>query len=310
MDANHDGHIPVLLEPIVELMDPAPGQVWLDCTSGRGGHAAALIPQIGPGGTWIGLDLDESNLSYCQQRLEPIAQAADVTLKLVHESFAGARHVLEGLGIGRVDRLLADLGFASNQVDDAQRGLSFKKEGPLDMRLDPSAPTTAADLVNTLPERELADLIYRFGEERLSRRIARRIVEMRAVEPIETTARLAEACRKAYGPRGRSAAGRRIDPATRTFQAMRIAVNGEIDALDRLLGQLVGLLADEGLVGIISFHSLEDRPVKQAFLEAEKQGWAKRITRKPVIAKEGEQARNSRSRSAKLRILQRVGSNL
>lgn len=304
MDAENVGHIPVLAEPITRLLSPVPGEVVLDCTAGRGGHAALLIPRLGPGGVYVAVDLDKDNLSFAQARCGPIAEEAGVALHVVHGSFAGARSVLGGLELNHADVVLADLGFASNQVDDPERGLSFRQDGPLDMRLDPTGAVTAEALVNTLPERELADVIFRFGEERLSRRIARKIVEERARKPISSTLGLADICRRAYGPKGR---GSRIDPATRTFQALRIAVNGELDALDRLLGQLPALLADGGRAGIISFHSLEDRPVKRAFLQAQQDGWAERLTRKPVVADDAEVAVNPRSRSAKLRAIRRLG---
>ena len=300
------GHLPVLAGPVAELLQPQPGGLFLDCTAGRGGHAAMLIPMLGPGGTYVALDLDAGNLAYSADRCGPIAAEHGVALHTVQSSFTEARGVLDSLQLGRVNGLLADLGFASNQVDDPARGMSFKRDGPLDMRLDPAGHLTAEQLVNTLDERELADVIYRFGDERLSRRIARKIVEQRATEPISTTLRLAEICRQAYGPKHR---GSRIDPATRTFQALRIAVNGELDALDRLLGQLPDLLADEGLAGIISFHSLEDRPVKQAFLKAQQDGWAQRETRKPVVADEIERDSNPRSRSAKFRVIRRLGGD-
>ena len=299
------GHIPVLLNEVLSLLDldeAQPGVVFLDCTLGRGGHASHIIPRIGPGGIYVGLDLDGGNLAYAGERLKPIAEQHDVTLHLVNETFAGARNVLESLGIASVDRVLADLGFASNQVDDPERGLSFKHNGPLDMRLDPNGPTTAADLVNRMSEKELADVIYLYGEERLSRRIARKIVQRRADTPISTTLELAEVCRHAYGPKG----SKRIDPATRTFQALRIAVNGELDALEALLNRLPGLMSDDGLCGIISFHSLEDRLVKRAMLEADQAGVMKRVTRKPVTATDQEQQNNTRSRSAKLRVARKA----
>jgi len=303
--ANDDpGHIPVLLNEILGFLDldrDRPGVGVLDCTLGRGGHAAHIIPRIGPGGHYVGVDLDPGNLEYAKARLEPIAEAAGVTLHLANQSFAAGEQVMRDAEITSFDAVLADLGFASNQVDDPDRGLSFKHEGPLDMRLDPNGPTTAADLVNRLGETELADIIFRFGDERLSRRIARKIVQARGDQPISTTSELAEICRRAYGPRGKS----RIDPATRTFQALRIAVNGELEALEMLLKRLPGMLADDGLVGIISFHSLEDRLVKRAFLEAQQQGKLARVTRKPVTASEQEQAQNTRSRSAKLRVARR-----
>ncbi|MFI4861642.1 MAG: 16S rRNA (cytosine(1402)-N(4))-methyltransferase RsmH [Phycisphaerales bacterium JB063] len=301
--ADDVGHVPVLPGPVLELLAPKPGGVFVDCTTGRGGHASLVIPHLGPGGTYLAFDLDPGNLAYARQRCEPIAQAHGVTLHTAQENFAGLRPAMDRLGVERADALLADLGFASNQVDDAARGLSFKQDGPLDMRLDPSGPVTAEQLVNTLPERELADLIYRLGEERLSRRIARKIVAQREIEPISRTLGLAKICRSAYGHQPR---GVRIDPATRTFQALRIAVNGELDALDRLLGQLAGVLASGGRAGLISFHSLEDRPVKRAFLQAQQDGWAKRLTRKPVVADVSEQTHNPRSRSAKFRVIERL----
>lgn len=303
------GHAPVLLNEVLHFLDlerDRPGLRVLDCTLGRGGHAAHIIPRIGPGGHYVGLDLDPGNIGYSEDRLMPIAKRAGVQLHLRQTSFAAAAGVLDSLlGIDAFDAVLADLGFASNQVDDPARGLSFKQDGPLDMRLDPAGPTTAADLVNRLSEKDLANVIYRFGEERLSRRIARKIVQAREDRPISSTTELAELCRRAYGPRNTG----RIDPATRTFQALRIAVNGELDALDTLLRRLPGIVAGEGRVGIISFHSLEDRPVKRAFLEAEQNGVFERVTRKPITASPQEQADNPRSRSAKLRVARRLRPN-
>lgn len=308
MDANEAGHIPVLLNEVLSLLEldrDRPGTSLLDCTLGRGGHAWHIIPHLGPGGTYIGLDLDGGNLAYAKERLKPIAEQSGVTLHLANQSFAAMQGVLRELSTPSVDVVLADLGFASNQVDDPQRGLSFKHDGPLDMRLDPNGPTTAAELVNRLDEKELADVIYLYGEERLSRRIARKIVQARGDRPISTTFELAEICRRAYGPRS----GQRIDPATRTFQALRIAVNGELEALETLLRRLPGVLADDGAVGIISFHSLEDRLVKRAMLDWDQQGIAKRVTRKPVTATDQEQSDNPRSRSAKLRVAKRLSNN-
>lgn len=309
-------HIPVLPDDVLATLAPQPGEVFLDATLGRGGHAALLLPQLGPGGMYIGLDLDPGNAAYARERLEPLAAEAGVRLAVIHRSFAGARQVLAELGIAHVDGVLADLGFASNQVDDPQRGLSFMADGPLDMRLDPTSPLTAATLLATLGEKELADLIFNFGEERFSRRIARKIVEARARSPIESTGQLAELIRQAYGP---AASGRsRIHPATRTFQALRIAVNGELDALDQLLSDLPALLAPGGRAALISFHSLEDRPVKQAFgrWTQPDPDWPafsppppppmKRLTGKPRVASDAEIARNPRARSAKLRAVQRV----
>jgi 16S rRNA (cytosine1402-N4)-methyltransferase len=331
----------VLAVEVVELLDPQPGSVVLDCTAGRGGHGALLIPRLGPGGRYIGLDVDPGNVAYSLERLGPIAKEAGVELEIEHANFRDARWVLERRGLLGVDGVLADLGFASNQMDDPGRGLSFSGDGPLDMRMDTGATVTAERLVNTLPEGELADLIYEFGEERLSRRIARKIVEQRQREPITTTSGLAELVRRAY-PRPRSSAaarskgsgksrgrGRRIDPATRTFMALRIAVNDELGALDSLLADLPGLLkAGElepgglkpgapntgepypgagGRAAIISFHSLEDRRVKRAFAGLGLGAGFEVLTRKPVTASEEESRENPRSRSAKMRGIQRTG---
>lgn len=301
------GHVPVLLNEVLEFLDlqrDRPGLRVLDCTLGRGGHASNIISKIGPGGTYLGMDLDPANIAYARERLTAIAEESKVSLHTANLSFAAAQQAMREAEIEAADIVLADLGFASNQVDDPGRGLSFKQDGPLDMRLDPNGPTTASDLVNRLGETELADIIFRFGDERLSRRIARKIVQERATGPILTTLGLAEICRRAYGPR----ANARIDPATRTFQALRIAVNGELEALDTLLKRLPGLVAEDGLVGIISFHSLEDRLVKRAFQDAEQEGTFKRVTRKPVTATKEEEHQNPRSRSAKLRVAKRESS--
>ena len=291
-------HVPVLLDAVVELLEPRPGGVVVDATLGRGGHARAMLPAMGPGGTLVGLDRDPGQLAAAGEGLEEAAKRHDVTLERVHADFADTRNVLDRMDL-QADRVLADLGFASNQVDDAQRGLSFQREGPLDMRLDPTRGPTAAELVAKLGEKELADLLYELGEERLSRRIARKIVERRATEPIQSTRQLASLVRTAYGSHGR---GQRIDPATRTFQALRIAVNDELASLDRLLRDLPAMVSPQARVGVISFHSLEDRRVKRAFAEWEQRGRGKRVTRKPVTADAAESRDNPRSRSAKLRV--------
>ena len=195
-DDGHPGHLPVLLAQALEQLDPKPGQTILDATLGRGGHAASIIPLLGPNGTYIGLDTDPNNAAYAKDRLALIAEQAGVALHVRHANFREALDLLPTFQTQGVDGLLADLGFASNQMDDPKRGLAFKDDGPLDMRLDPNHSVTAEHLVNTLPERELADMIYEFGEERLSRRIARKIVETRGREPITTTSGLAELVRR------------------------------------------------------------------------------------------------------------------
>lgn len=294
------GHIPVLLDQIVELLALKPGAVVLDCTLGRGGHAEQLIKAIVPGGRYVGLDLDEVNLAYARERLSEAGVEEGVFCG-VKSNFANARAVLDGLGIQKVDGLLADLGFASNQVDDAGRGLSFKGDGPLDMRLDVGGGTRAEELVNGMDEGELCRVIRDYGEDRLAEKIARKIVEMRALRPIKRTGELAKICAGVYAAAG---CRDRIDPATRTFQALRIAVNDELGSLEQLLEGLDGLMAPGGRAAIISFHSLEDRLVKGAFKAAVKGKRAKAVTRKPAVACEAERAVNPRSRSAKCRVVE------
>jgi 16S rRNA (cytosine1402-N4)-methyltransferase len=221
---------------------------------------------------------------------------------LVQASFDQIDSVLSDLKITTADGVLADLGISSDQLDDPARGLTFQHDGPLDMRMDTASGASAADLVARLSERELADLIYEYGEERYSRRIAKRIVESRRDEPIRTTGQLAELVRKCV-PREKRSHGKGIDPATRTFQALRIAVNDELAALDALLAKLPRLVRPGGRVGIISFHSLEDRRVKQAFRDADV--WQV-LTKKPVQAGDEELRNNPRSRSAKLRVAIRI----
>lgn len=285
-------HVPVLADETLRLLDPRPGQLFVDCTLGGGGHALLLAERLGPSGRLIGLDQDSAMLARARARLA--ALAAPPRLDLIEANFSSLRAVLDGLKLDRVDGLLADLGFASDQMADPARGFSFQGDGPLDMRLSPEAGETAADLIARLSERELADLFYHLGEERFSRRVARRIVERRGEAAIATTGQLAELVRRCV-PRAK---GQKIDPATRVFQALRIAVNDELGALDRLLAALPLVLKPGGRAAIISFHSLEDRRVKQAFRA--KETWDA-LTKKPVEASDEEAAANPRARSAKLR---------
>ena len=283
-------HVPVLPAETIDRLDPRPGEVWVDCTLGAAGHARAIADRIGETGRLIGLDQDPGMIDRARPRL------AGVPATLVHANFDQLPEVLENLGLTAVDGVFADLGFASDQVDDPARGLSFRSDGPLDMRLDPATGQTAADLVNTLSEAALADVFFEYGEERKSRRVARRIVERRTDRPFETTADLADVVRRSVPRSGN------IDPATRVFQALRIAVNDELGALDRLLAALPKLVREGGRAGIISFHSLEDRRVKYAFRSV---GWEPK-TKKPVEATDAETAANPRARSAKLRVAVRT----
>lgn len=285
-------HVAVLPGEVLALLAPAPGQIAVDATVGAGGHARLLAGRVGTAGRLIGLDQDAGMIELARPRLA----ATGTPLTLVHANFEQLRRVLDELGVTAVDMVLADLGFASDQVETPERGLSFQQEGPLDMRLDPTAGEPAAALLNRLSERDLADLFWEFGEERFSRRIARKIVETRQRARLETTTELAELIRRCVPrPRGRRYT---LDPATRVFQALRIAVNDELGALDRLLQTLPACLNPGGRAAIISFHSLEDRLVKRAFRDRSR--WQV-LTRKPVQATEEEVRNNPRSRSAKLR---------
>jgi 16S rRNA (cytosine1402-N4)-methyltransferase len=286
-------HIAVMPEEVLHGLALAPGQVVVDVTVGAGGHTRLLANRVGLTGRVVGLDRDAGML----ERAEAHLRGMPVTL--VHANFDRLRAVLDRLGISTVDAILADLGVCSDQLDDPARGLSFQQPGPLDMRLEPSEGASARDLLYRLNERELADIFWKYGEERFSRRIARRIVESRRREPLETTDQFAELVRRCV-PRSKS---QKIDPATRTFQALRIAVNDELGALERLLNQLPGCVRERGRVALISFHSLEDRLVKHALRD--RSIWQE-LTRKPVQAGEDEVSRNPRARSAKLRCAQRT----
>jgi 16S rRNA (cytosine1402-N4)-methyltransferase len=284
-------HQSVLPAECLRLLDPQPGETWVDATCGGGGHSRLIADAIGPTGRLIALDQDETMLALAAPKLAGLP----VTMRTAN--FDQLPAVLEELGIARVNGVIADLGFSSDQLDDPTRGLSFRTDGPLDMRLDKTAGETAADLVNRLDETSLANVIYEYGEERLSRRIAKRMVERRAKKRFETTAELADAVRSCVPRTGG------IDPATRTFQALRIAVNDELGSLDRLLAALPAMVAPGGRAGIISFHSLEDRRVKTAFRN--KDVWVP-LTKKPVEAGDAEVAANPRARSAKLRVAKRT----
>jgi 16S rRNA (cytosine1402-N4)-methyltransferase len=304
------GHVPVLVAECLDLLDPKPGETVVDLTAGRGGHAVEFARRLQGSERLILVDVDPGNLAFASERIAREFGSAPVA---VSGSFARVDELLAGKAIS-ADVVLADLGFSSTQMDDPARGLSFSADGPLDMRLDPRGPVTAADLVASLPEAELARIIHEFGEEPLARRIARKCVETRGNEPITSTARLARLVREAYGPRARSS---RLHPATRTFMALRIAVNDELGALRTLLqaieraaerlarpdGGGSAWLRPGARVGIISFHSLEDRLVKRAFADMSRRGLVTPVTRKPTVPTEQEAAANPRSRSAKLRVV-------
>jgi 16S rRNA (cytosine1402-N4)-methyltransferase len=300
------GHDPVLMRETLEALDIRPGDTVVDCTLGRGGHARAIAERLGPDGLLIGTDVDPRNLEFVQERLRD----APSRVRLFHANFAELPDVLKEVGIPHVDAILADLGLSTNQLFDPHYGLSFAQPMPLDMRIDPRIRGTAANLVNTMRENDLANVLYELAQERYSRRIARKIAEARRFAPINTTDRLAELVRSAIPKRG--GAPEKIDPATRTFLALRIAVNREVENLAALLEQAPRALRPPtasrgGRLGVISFQSTEDRSVKQAFRSAEQTGLLKVLTRKPLSPADDELASNPRSRSAKLRVAERIG---
>jgi 16S rRNA (cytosine1402-N4)-methyltransferase len=296
------GHVSVLLKEAIEFLAVKSGGAYIDATVGLGGHSFELARRLGPRGRLIGLDKDPKALAIARERLQPPAGMENnwPVVELINASFA---RVAEFVGGSEADGILADLGLSSLQLADAARGFSFQAEGALDMRMDPGAPMTAEQAVNQLSERELADLIYEFGEERRSRRIARAIVRSR---PVRTSKQLAEVVADAAGPMKPG----RIHPATRTFQALRIFVNRELDDLRALLSSAPGVLRQGGRLVIISFHSLEDRIVKDAFRDGAQASCYRLVTKKPVTAGEEEVERNPRSRSAKLRAVEKVVGNV
>lgn len=292
-------HVPVLLEHVMEVLSPRPAQVIVDCTLGLGGHAGALLERIRPDGRLIGIDFDPANIAAARQRLERIGGRFD----LFHSNFAALPAVLAKAGVegGRVDAVLADLGVASTQIDDPARGFSYRRPGPLDMRMDPSRGQPASALVNRMSEGELAAALLEYGDETDAPKIASLIVERRAINPITTTEDLMAIVCEARDFTVARGAGAKLHPAARTFQALRILVNRELANLDRLLSVLPDVLERGGIAAVISFHSGEDRRVKGAFRDGLRDGTYSAVSGEPVIADEVEQKDNSRSRSAKLR---------
>jgi 16S rRNA (cytosine1402-N4)-methyltransferase len=301
-------HQPVLYHEIIHALQPQNKGHYVDGTVGAGGHANGILEACAPDGRLLGLDLDPQALALARETLAPYGER----VRLIQASYDSLEKVLREIGWGAVDGILLDLGLSSMQLDTPERGFSFQHDAPLDMRFDPTSPTTAADLVNSLPGDELADLIYRFGEERASRRIAQAIVKAR---PLRTTRQLAAVIESVLPRRGR------VHPATRTFQALRIAVNLELERVENVLPQAIAALRSGGRLAIISFHSLEDRIVKEYFrreskdlvnppyeriYEVEKKATLKEINRKVIIPGEAEVESNPRARSAKLRIAEKL----
>ncbi len=302
-------HISVLYKDIIAALRPKRSGKYVDATVGAGGHAWGLLDSSSPDGQLLGLDLDPRALELANQRLASFSGR----FTLLHSSYTSLLQSLQRLGWDHVDGIVIDLGVSSMQIDSPERGFSFLKDGPLDMRFDPSQQTSASDLVNTLPEADLADILWKYGDERLSRRIARAIVANR---PFRTTLELAGCIEKSIGK-----SSGKIHPATRSFQALRIAVNGELDSLEEFLPQAIEALAPEGRLAVISFHSLEDRIVKQFFRKESSdcicppeqlvctcghKASIKEITRHPIKADEEEKENNPRARSARLRIAEKL----
>jgi len=298
MNLPPSGHDPVLLREVIELLRPSPGQTIVDCTLGRAGHASAIAEHLGSAGTLIGLDADPRNLAFAKAQLE----SAPCRVRLFHANFSELALVMRACEIAQAQGLLADLGLSTNQLFDADYGLSFASDGPLDMRIDPRDARTAAHYVNTMREEDLADVLYNLAQERYSRRIARKIAEARRISPINSTGRLADLVRSVLPRRHDD----KIDPATRTFLALRMLVNREIENTESLLKQIPAQLTVGGRAAIISFQSTEDRLVKQAFRMAEQNEILKVLTKKPLVPTDEELDKNPRSRSAKLRGAERI----
>jgi len=289
-------HEPVMVPEVLALLEPSRGGLFVDCTVGLGGHSRALL-EAGAGRV-LGLDRDLSALAIARETLAGFSDR----IELVHADYRELDRVLDERGIERVAGTLADLGVSSMQLDGEGRGFSFRRDEPLDMRMDQSRGPSVADLLRDVPEGELADVIFQFGEERHSRRVARAIVSARREAPIETTGRLAAVVRRALPYKGHQ----RIDPSTRTFQALRIWVNRELDGLDAFLANATRRLLANARLAVITFHSLEDRVVKHTFRALEKTGDGLRIlTKRPLAPADEEVARNPRARSAKLRAIER-----
>ena len=286
-------HTPVMLNESLEYLNIKPGDRVVDCTIGEGGHSVEILKRIGEKGLLIGIDKDEDALKRAKERLSLIRN----NFILIHGTFADLTEILKNLNVKQVNGIIADLGISSLQLYKAERGFSFMKDGPLDMRMNQSTDITASTLVNSLTESELADVIYYYGEEHLARRIAKAIVVYRKKKRIETTSELAHIVESVYKRRGR------INPATKTFQALRIAVNNELKDLEKFLKEAPLFLNKGGRIVVISYHSLEDRIVKRAFIN---NPVLKRVNKKVIIPGRDEVKANPRARSAKMRVAEKL----
>jgi len=294
-------HIPVMLGEVIDYLKLAPGQIIVDATLGTGGHAQEILKRITPAGRLIGIDRDMDSLDICRQRLSEFKDS----FELVHANFVDLDQVLQKLGIEKIDGIIFDLGISTYQLKNAERGFSFQEEGPLDMRLDKSSYISAYDLVNSLNENEISHMLWNFGQERWHSRIARLLVQERKNQPISTTKQLADLVIRAIPYKYRKSYYR-IHPATRTFQAVRIAVNRELEILESAIKKAIAILKKQARICVISFHSLEDRVIKHTFRALKSQGLIEIITAKPLTPSQGEIQANPSSRSSKFRVAQRI----
>ena len=299
-NAEETVHRPVLFKEVLEILDPKPGGTYVDGTLGGGGHSLAIADRVGLGGRVISIDRDAAALDRVQERLKRESEPNRGEVRMAQANYADFDQVLDLLKISAADGYLLDLGLSSDQLADRSRGFSFNADGDLDLRFDVTEGEPAHYYLNNWTADEIADVIYRFGEERFSRRIAREIVKRRETEPIRKASEIADICRRVIPhPPGKE----RIDPATRTFQALRIAVNDELGSLERFFSKVISRLNPGGIIAVISFHSLEDRIVKQFFRDTPELDV---LTRKPIEAGEEEEKENPRARSAKLRAARRI----
>lgn len=309
-------HIPVLFEETMELLNVKPGGIYIDGTLGGAGHSMEIARRMMPDGVLIGIDQDENAIRAASERL----QAYGRQVRIVHDNFKNMKAISRELGLKGVDGILLDIGVSSHQLDEEERGFSYMHDGPLDMRMDRSGDRTAEEIINSAAEQELTRIIKEYGEEKWAARIAKFIVDERKKDRIASTLQLVEIIKKAIPAAARREGGH---PAKRTFQALRIAVNDELNVLERTIADAVEILNPEGRLAIITFHSLEDRIVKTAFNSMErpctcppqfpvcvcgKEPLVKVVTKKPVVAADAELKINSRAKSAKLRVAERVGS--
>lgn len=294
-------HTPVMLREVLDYLNLSPGKTIVDTTLGTGGHGREILERIMPGGRLVGIDRDEESLSVARQRLIDFSDSCE----FIHANFIDVDSILKELNIDKIDGILFDLGISSFQLDDPQRGFSFQEEGPLDMRLDRTSYISAYDLINNLNEEEISSMLWNFGQERWHNRIARILVSEREKQPISTTSQLSSIVLKAIPSRYRYR-HYRIHPATRTFQAVRIAVNRELETLESAINKAIELLSEKARICVISFHSLEDRIVKLNFRKFAAEGLVNTLTPKPLTPALDEIETNPSSRSAKFRAAERL----